>query len=76
MAPGVIGVSGDPAEIDKAIRAFRVFTRKIPLDDGDYTMDHSAFVLLFDAKGRFDQPISYREDTDRAMAKIRRLVAG
>ena len=36
----------------------------------------SAFVLLFDEKGRFDQPISYGEDTDRAMTKIRRLVAG
>ena len=75
-APGVIGVSGDPAEIDKAIRAFRVFTRKIPLDEGGYTMDHSAFVLLFDEKGRFDQPISYGEDTERAMTKIRHLVAG
>ncbi len=62
---------------DSAIsKAFRVFTRKIPLEGGDYTMDHSAFVLLFDEKGRFDQPISYGEDTDRAMTKIRRLVAG
>ena len=74
-APGVIGVSGDPDEVDKAIKAFRVYTRKVPLDDGDYTMDHSAFVLLFDATGRFDQPISYGEETGRAMTKIRRLVS-
>ena len=70
-APGVQGVSGPREEIDKAIAAFRVFATRRPLEDGGYTMDHSAFVLLFDRDGRFTQPISYQEDTDRALAKLR-----
>lgn len=74
--PGVTGVSGSREEIDKAIRAFRVYAQKVPLKDGGYTMDHSAYVLLFDRHGRFDQPISYQEDFDRAMGKIRQLIAG
>ena len=74
--PGVTGVSGTQAEIDKAIRAFRVYAQRVPLKDGGYTMDHSAFVLLFDDRGRFDQPIAYQEDFDRAMGKIRQLVSG
>lgn len=74
--PGVTGVSGSQAEIAKAIRSFRVYAQKVPLKDGGYTMDHSAFVLLFDDRGRFTQPISYQEDHDRAMGKIHRLIAG
>lgn len=74
--PGVTGVSGSREEIDKAIKAFRIFAQKVPLEDGGYTMDHSAMVLLFDENGRFFEPISYQEDPDKAMSKIRRLLAG
>lgn len=74
-APRVQGVSGSSEDIAEAIRAFKVYARKIPLDDGDYTMDHSASILLFDRKGRFFEPIGYQEDLDRAVEKIRRLNA-
>jgi len=75
-APGVTGVTGSPDEIAKAIDAFRIYAKKIPLDDGDYTMEHSAIVLLFDENGRIFEPIGYHEDFGRAVDKIRRLVAG
>ncbi len=75
-APGVQVVTGPRAEIDKAIRAFKVYASRVPLEGGGYTMDHSAFVLLFDGNGRFTQPISYQEDTDRAMAKLRAIAGG
>ena len=75
-APGVVGVSGTPEEIAKAIAAFRIFARKVPLDNGGYTMDHSANVLLFDKNGQLFEPIGYQEGFDRAVAKIRRLQAG
>lgn len=72
-APGVTGVSGSPEEVAKAIKAFRVLARKVPTGEGNYTMDHSASVLLFDSKGRFFEPIGYQEGHDRAVAKLRRL---
>ena len=75
-AEGVTGVSGSAEEIAKAIRAFRIYAQKVPLDGGGYTMDHSSMVLLFDKDGRFFQPIAYQEDPERAVAKIRRLQAG
>jgi len=74
--PGAEGVSGTPEEVEKALRAFRVYARKVPLDGGDYTMDHSANVLLFDEDGRFFEPVGYQEDFDRVLAKIRRMQAG
>lgn len=72
--PHAQGVTGPRAEIDKAIKAFRVIAMKVPLSDGSYTMDHSAYVLLFDDKGKFVEPIGYQEETARAVAKIRRLL--
>ena len=74
--PGVVGVSGSRDEIDKAIKSFRIYARKVPLKDGDYTMDHSANILLFDADGRLFEPIGYQEDYERAISKLRRLLAG
>ena len=72
--PGVRGVSGTPEETAKALKAFRGFARKVPLEGGGYTMDHSAYVLLFDANGRMFEPIGYQEEYDRAIGKIRTLV--
>ena len=74
--PGVVGVSGSVEEIAKAQKAFRVFSRKIPLSDGEYTMDHSAYVMLFDADGEFFEPIGYQEELERVMAKLNRLLQG
>ena len=74
--PGVVGVSGSVEEIAKAQKAFRVFSRKIPLSDGEYTMDHSAYVMLFDADGQFFEPIGYQEELERVMAKLNRLLQG
>ncbi|WP_386683590.1 SCO family protein [Loktanella sp. R86503] len=72
--PGVTGVSGTPEQVKAAEAAFRIYARQVPLDDGGYTMDHSASVLLFDDQGRFYEPIGYQEGADRALAKIRRMI--
>lgn len=71
---GVVGVTGSRAEIDKAIRSFRVYAARVPLKDGGYTMDHSAYVMLFDRQGRFAEPIRYQEEFGSAVAKLERLL--
>ena len=50
--------------------------RRSTLDDGDYTMDHTASVLLLDATGEFAGTIAYGESADTAIAKLKRLAAG
>ena len=72
--PGVVGVAGPPPEVEKAIPAFKVFARKVPLSDGGYTMDHTSYVMLFDRDGQFDEVIAYREATESAVAKLRSLI--
>jgi protein SCO1 len=72
----IVGLTGTEETIANAAKAFHVFYQKVPADNGDYTMDHSATVILMDAAGKFVGTISYGEDTDQMLAKLRRLIAG
>jgi protein SCO1/2 len=56
------------------LKAYRVYAKKVPLDDGDYTMDHSAAVFLMNADNKFVGTIAFNEDTENAMRKLRRLI--
>jgi protein SCO1/2 len=72
----IIGLTGAPEEIAKAARSWGVFYEKVPLEGGDYTMDHTASVFLVDDKGEFAGTIAYREDSQTAVGKLRNLLAG
>ena len=74
--PRIRGVTGTPAQIAAFARAYRVYYQKVALPGGGYTMDHSTAVYLMDRRGGFSGIISYREDEDRALAKLRTLVRG
>jgi len=73
-APGVVGLTGSRAEIDKAIKAFAIYARRVPGNEENYNMDHTASVLLFDEDGSLFEPIGYGEGVDRAVAKIKRML--
>ena len=46
--PHFSGLTGDPAAIAAVAKAYRVYYKKVPLEQGDYTMDHTAIVYLMD----------------------------
>ena len=54
-------------------KAFGIYFKKVPLGGGDYTMDHTASVLLLDKGGSFAGTIAYGESADTALAKLKRL---
>lgn len=72
----IIGLTGSPDEIRAAADRYRAYWRRIALDGGDYTMDHTASVFLMDAKGDFFGTIAYEEQADVRLDKLRRLLAG
>ncbi|KXF78945.1 hypothetical protein ATN84_04095 [Paramesorhizobium deserti] len=72
----ITGITGDPAEVAKLILGWKVYARKVPLDDGGYTMDHTASVFLLDRNGRLKGTIAYGENPDTALQKLKRLVEG
>ena len=69
-----IGLSGSPEAIDTMRKAFGIFAEKTPLDDGDYTIDHTATVFLYDAQGALSGTIAWGEADDFAEAKLRGLL--
>ncbi|MDE2364526.1 MAG: SCO family protein [Hyphomicrobiales bacterium] len=69
--PRIVGLSGDRAQIDAAIRAYRVYARKVPGKDGDYTYDHTALVYLMDKQGRFVGSFNIERKPQEAAAQLR-----
>jgi protein SCO1/2 len=71
----VTGITGEPEKVAAMAKSFGIYSRKVPLEGGDYTMDHTASVLLLDRNGGFFGTIAYGENADTAAAKLKRLVA-
>jgi protein SCO1/2 len=70
--PRIVGLTGTPQEIADVEKAYRVYAKKVPLDGGAYTMDHSAIVYLMDKDGRFVAPFNLKRTADEAAADLRR----
>ncbi len=73
--PRIIGLTGSAEQIAKAAADFRAKYARVPRDDGDYTMDHTAGVFLFHPDGRFANIIDLHEDRRFAVPKIRRTLS-
>jgi protein SCO1 len=72
--PHLKGLTGDPEAIAKVLSAYRVYAKKVPLKDGDYTMDHTALTYLMDRDGRFVAPFNLNRTPDEAAADLKRYL--
>jgi protein SCO1/2 len=72
--PRLVGLTGDPAAIAAVAKEYRVYVKKVPLDNGDYTMDHTALVYLMDKEGRFVAPFNLKRTPEDAAADLRRYL--
>lgn len=71
----IVALRPEPAELERFAKAFKVYYKKVPTEGGDYTMDHTAGVLLFDRQGRFSGMIDMHESREVILQKIRRAIA-
>jgi len=69
--PHLRALTGEPAAVDAALKAYRVYAKKVPLKDGDYTMDHTAAVYLMDKNGRFVAPFNMKRTAEAEAADVR-----
>ncbi len=69
----ITGITGEPEKVAAMAKSFGIYSRKVPLDGGDYTMDHTASILLLGRDGDFFGTIAYGENPDTAIAKLKRL---
>jgi len=72
--PRLIGATGDDAAIKAIEKGYRVYAKRVPLDGGGYTMDHTAIVYLMDKDGRFVAPFNMKRRPAEAAAELRRYL--
>ena len=70
--PRLSGLTGSLEDIAAVAKSYRAIYRKVPLDQGGYTMDHTAIVYLMDKQGRFVAPFSLKRTTEASAAELRK----
>jgi protein SCO1/2 len=73
FGPGVRGFTGAPESIARIARHFEVVYRRTPLDNGGYTMDHTATVFLLDAAGAQRDVVAYGSPPELVQTRLRAL---
>jgi protein SCO1/2 len=72
--PHLRGASGDRPAIEAVEKKYRVYAKKVPADNGDYSMDHTALVYLMDKQGHFVAPFKLNRKPAEAAAELRRYM--
>ena len=71
----ILGLAGTEQQIAQIAKAFKIYYAKVPLEGGSYTMDHTAIVMLLDARRNFAGSIDFKERDDVAVQKLRTVLA-
>ncbi len=70
--PSIQALTGDQAQIDTVLKAYKVYAKKIPMaGSDDYMMDHSSFFYLMDKQGKFITHFPYNTPAEDITAKVR-----
>ena len=72
--PHLRGATGDPKALDAVERGYRVYAKKVPTGNGDYSMDHSAIVYLMDKNGRFVAPFNLKRTPQAAADDLKKYL--
>ena len=70
--PRLRAATGDQKAIEAVEKFYRVYAKKVPSDNADYSMDHTALVYLMDKQGRFVAPFSLKRRPEEAAADLRK----
>ncbi|MFE1600998.1 SCO family protein [Methylobacterium sp. ID0610] len=70
--PRIVGLTGSPDAVSGAVKAYRAYSRKVPLKDGDYTMEHTALVYIMDGSNNFVGSLNLMRPAADAAAEVAR----
>lgn len=68
--PRIRALVGTPEEVARMADLYHIHYRRIATKDGDYTLEHTAAVELFDRDGKVVGEIGYNEEPKSALAKL------
>ena len=74
--PKIIGVTGSNIGIESFLKYMYVYKREIPLDNNNYTIDHSSQIFLFKKNGSFFGTLSTNEKDNSILDKINKIING
>jgi protein SCO1/2 len=74
--PRIIGLTGQPSEIDAAAKAYRVYVKKVPdpKSTAGYTVDHSALIYLMDRNGEYRAHVTPGISADALADRLDKLL--
>jgi protein SCO1/2 len=72
--PRIIGLTGSPAQIARAAKGWNAFYNKVPEDNGNYTVAHSAYIYLMDRSNRLVATMGFQESEAEQLAKLKALI--
>ena len=74
--PDLVGLTGTVAEVKDAAKAFRVFFRKSPGEEGDanYLVDHTSIVYFMDPSGEFVRHFVFGQGAETVAAAIEEIL--
>jgi protein SCO1/2 len=71
----VRALTGPMADIDRVAKAFDVVRERVALQDGDYTVDHTAAVFLLGKNGAVVDTLAYGTPQDVIVKRLKDLIA-
>lgn len=72
--PRILGLTGTPEQVKAALGSLRVYAAKRPLDNNNYTMDHSTFIYLMNPKGEYTKHFGAQTPADEMVNEIRKQI--
>ena len=74
FSPRLLGLTGTPAQVDVAAKAFRAYYAKGQQSAGGYLMDHSRMIYLMGRKGEPIAMLPTDKDADAVAAELEKWV--
>ncbi len=70
----IIGITGESKKIEALTKSWGVYSKKVPLDGENYTIDHTSLILLLKSDGNFLKTIDFEDDFELSLKEIKKLL--
>ena len=70
----IIGITGESKKIKALAKSWGVYSKKVPLDGENYTIDHTSLIFLLKSDGNFLKTIDFEDDFELSLKEIKKLL--
>ena len=70
----IIGITGESKKIEALTKSWGVYSKKVPLNGENYTIDHTSLIFLLKSDGNFLKTIDFEDDFELSLKEIKKLL--